>query len=229
MNYRVLLCNTFKVFRESRLVWFLGAIFFVSEFILKISVYSLGNPPVPCIAYPLFFISLYFSFMAKSSLIYSTSQIASAQEPTNTEAWELGKLKFRKILGLYFLGVPLVMFSVFIVVLVVLSELNTFLTLAVYLLITFFLGSLFTLSICSIVIRNLEPGLALWTGLSMVVNNFIHIIVVNGIFLALQILLNLSIGNGFFGIFFIVPLTVAMTLAYQEFIKKDSYPALSNI
>jgi len=95
--------------------------------------------------------------------------------------------------------------------------------------VTFLLGSVFTLSICTIVINNLEAGLALWTGLSIVVNNIFHVLLLNAIFIILQIVVNLSIGNGLFGIFFIVPLTVTMTLAYRAFIAKGSYPALSNI
>ena len=229
MNYKILFRDTLLLFRESRLLWILGAIAFVSEVIYRVSIYSIGNPPVPRIAYPLFFLSLYFSFVAKCSLIYSTNQIVSEQKPTYSEVWGFGKTKLRRILGLYFLSIPLVMFSVLIVTIVTLSEISTLLTWFVDLLVTFFLSSLFTLSICTIVIHNLEAGLALWTGLSIAVNNIIHVVVLNSIFLILSLVVNLAIGNGLFGMFFIVPLTVTMTLAYRGFIVKGSYPALSNI
>jgi len=202
---------------------------FVSEVIFRVSIYSIWNPPVPRIAYPLFFISLYFSFVAKCSLIYSTNQIVSEQKPTYFEAWEFSKTKWRRILWLYFLSIPLVMFAVFLVGIVLLSEISTPLTWVMDMLVTLLLGSVFTLSICTIVIHNLEAGLALWTGLSIIVNNFFHVVILNSVFLILQLAVNIAVGNGLLGIFVVVPLTVTMTLAYLVFITKGSYPALSNI
>lgn len=229
MNYKIIFRDTLRLFRESKLLWIFGAIAFVSEVIFRGSIYSIGKPPVPCIAYPLFFISLYFLLLAKCSLVYSTNQVLSEQKPTYSEVWGFCKTKVRRIAGLYFLSIPLVMFAVFVVEIVLMSEISALLTGFVGLLVTFFLTSFFTLSICTIVIHNLEAGLALWTGLSIAVNNFFHVVILNSIFLILQIALNLSIGNGLFGIFFIIPLTVTMTLAYRGFIAKGSYPALSNI
>jgi len=230
MNYRIIFRDTFRLFRESRLLWILGIFSFISEAIYRASVYSVGKPPVPFIAYPLLLISLYVSFVAKCSLIYSANQILSEQNPTYSEAWGFSKTKLKRIAWLYFLSIPLVIFSVFIVAIVALSEINASLTWAVDLFVTsFFLGSLFTLSICTIVIHNLEAGLALWTGLSIIFNNFLQVIVLNSIFLILQFVLNLLIGNALPGIFLIAPLTVTMSVAYRVFIAKGSYPALSNI
>jgi len=121
------------------------------------------------------------------------------------------------------------MFSVFIPELVRLSEISALLTWFVGILAMFFLNSLITLSICTIVINNLESGLALWTGLQIVFNNFLHVMVLSGIYLLLQILIMGALGNTFFGIIVVVPFTVTMTLAYEIFIAKASYPALSNI
>ena len=226
MNYRIIFRDTLRLFRESRLLWMLGAIAFVSEAIFRVSIYSIGSPPVPRIAYPLFFISLYFSFVAKCSLIYTTNQIVSEQKPTYSEAWEFSKTKWRRILWLYFLSVPLVMFAIFLVGIVLFSEISTSLTWFMDVLVSLLLGSVFTLSICTIVTHNLEAGLALWTGLSIVVNNFFHLVVLNSIFLILQLAVNIAVGNGLLGILFVVPFTVTMTLAYRGFIAKGSYPAL---
>ena len=216
-NYelQIILRDTLRLFQESKLLWIFGIIAFVSEVIFRGSIYSIRNPPVPCIAYPLFFISLYFSFVAKCSLIYTANQILSEQKATYSEVWIFCKTKLRRIAGLYFLSIPLVMFSVFIVAIAALSEITPSLTWVVELLVTFF-------SICTIVIHHLEAGLALWTGLLIVVNNVFHVVILNSIFLILQIALNLSIRNGLFGIFFIVPVTVTMTLAYRVFIAKGS-------
>jgi hypothetical protein len=229
MNYRIILRDTFRLFRESKLLWILGVISFFSEVIFRGSIYSIGNPPVPCIAYPLFFISFYFSFVANCSLIYSANQIVSEQKPTYSEAWRFSKTKLRRILWLYFLSIPLVIFAIFLVGIVLLSEISTSLTWLMDVLVTLLLGSVFTLSICTIVSHNLEAGLALWTGLSIVVNNFFHIVILNSIFLILRLAVNIAVGNSLLGVFFIVPLTVTMTLAYRVFITKGSYPALSNI
>jgi hypothetical protein len=229
MNYKILFRDTLWLFRESKLLWIFGAIAFVSEFFFRGSVFSIGNPPVPWMAYPCFPISLYFSFVAKCSLIYSTNQILSKHRPTSSEVWDFCKTKLGRIAGLYFLSIPLVMFSVFIVGIVLWSEISTVLTWSVDILVTFFLSTVLTLSICTIVIHNLEAGLALWTGLSIVVNNFIHVVALNGIFLLLQLLLYWSIGNAIFETVLLIPLTVIMTVAYRVFVAKGSYPALSNI
>jgi hypothetical protein len=230
MNYRIIFRDTLRLFRESKLLWILGMFLFASEAIYRASIYSIGKPPVSCFAYPLLFVSLYVSFVARCSLIYSANQILSEQKPSYSEAWGFSKTKLRSIVGLYFLSVPIVIFSVFIVTIVALSEISASLTWVVDLFVTsFFLGSLFTLSICTIVIHNLEAGLALWTGLLILFNNFFHVIVLNSIFLILQIALNLLIGNALPGIFLLIPFSVTMTVAYRAFIAKGSYPALSNI
>src|SRR5690349_8730185 len=176
MNYKILFRNTLRLFRESRLLWLLGAIAFVSEAIFRVSIYSIASPPVPRIAYPLFLISLYFSFVAKCSLIYSTHQIVSEHKPTYSEAWEFSETKWKRILWLYFLSVPLVMFAIFLVGTLLLSEISTSLTWVMDVLVTLLLGSVFTLSICPMVTHNLEAGLALWTGVSIVMNNFLHVV-----------------------------------------------------
>jgi hypothetical protein len=229
MNYKIIFRDTLRLFRDSKLLWILGVVSFVSEVIFRVSIYSIGQPPVPGIAYPLFFIFLYFSFVAKCSLIYTTNQILSDQKPTFSEAWGFSKSKMRRILWLYFLSIPFVMFAVFLVGIVLLSEINTSLTWFMDVLVTLLLGSVFALSICTIVIHDLEAGLALWTGLLIVANNFFHVVVLNSIFFALQLVVNIAVGNGLLGVFFVVPLTVTMTLAYRVFITKGSYPALSNI
>jgi hypothetical protein len=228
MNYKTLFRDTLWLFRESKLLWMFGVIAFVSEFFFRGSVFSIGDPPVPWMAYACFPIALYFSFVAKCSLIYSTNQILSEQRPTPSEVWDFCKAKLRRIAGLYFLSIPLVMFSVFIVEIVFLSELSTLLTRSVDVLVGFFLSTVLTFSICTIVIHNLEAGLALWTGLSIVVNNLIHVVALNGIFLLLQLVLYWSIGNAIFDTVLLIPLTVTMTLAYRVFVAKGSYPALSN-
>jgi len=230
MNYRIIFRDTFRLFRESRLLWILGTFLFVSEAVYKASIYSIRNSPVSCIAYPLYFVSLYVLFVAQCSLIYSANLLLSEQQPTYSETWEFSKTKLRTIVWLYFLSIPLFIFSEFIVKIVALSEISPPLTWFVDLFVmAFFLSSLFTLSICTIVIHNLEAGLALWTGLSILVNNFFHMVVLNSIFLIIQIGLNMLIGNVLPGIFLLIPFTVTMTVAYRAFIAKGSYPALSNI
>jgi hypothetical protein len=156
--------------------------------------------------------------------------MASYQMSTFSEVWEFCKTKVKRVFWLYFLSIPLVMFSVFIPELVRLSEISALLAWFVGMLATFFLNAVITLSICTIVINNLEEsGLALWTGLRIVFNNFLHVMFLSSIYLFLQILIMGALGNTFFGILVIVPFTVTMTLAYQVFIAKASYPALSNI
>ena len=229
MNYRAVFRDTIRLFRESKLLWILGAITLVSEAIFRTSSYFIGKPPIPWLAYPLFFIALYFSFVARCSLIYSTNQILSEQKPTFSEAWKFSKTKLGRIAGLYFLSIPLLMFSILIVTIVALSEISTALTLVVDLLVAyFFLGSLFSLSLCAIVMHNLEAGRALWLGLLIVFNNLFRVVVLNSVFLVLQIGLNALIGHALSGAFLVVPLTVTMSVAYRVFVAKDSYPTLSN-
>jgi len=229
MNYKTIFLDTIRLFRASKLLWIFGVFAIVSDVVNRISIYSIGKHPVSCIPYPLVLIAIYFSSIAVCGLIYSANQIASNQTSTFSEAWEFCKTKVKRVFWFYFLSIPLVMFSVFIPELVRLSEISALITWFVGILATFFLNSLFTLSICTIAINNLESGLALWTGLLIVFNNFPHVMVLNGIYLILQILIMGATGNTFFGIIVVVPLTVTMTLAYRVFITKTSYPALSNI
>jgi hypothetical protein len=162
-------------------------------------------------------------------LIYATNQILSEGNPTFSEVWNFSKTKLRKIGGIYFLSIPLLMFTGLIVWMVIWSGANNVLAWSVDMLVTGFLSSLFTLSICAIVIHNLDSAMALWTGLSIVFNNFFPLLVLNGIFLFIQIGLSLLLGNALLSIFLLVPLTVTMTVAYRVLITKGSYPALSDI
>ena len=229
MNYKIIFRDTLRLFGGSKLLWIFGTLAIFSSVVNRISIYSIGKHPVSCIPYPLVLIAIYFSSMAVCGLIYSANQMVSNQTSTFSEAWEFCKTKVKRVFWLYFLSIPLVMFSLFIPELVRLSDISALLTWVVGMLAIFFLNSLFTLSICTIAINNLESGLALWTGLLIVFNNFLHVMVLSGIYLILQILIMSALGNTFFGIVVVVPFTVTMTLAYRVFIAKASYPALSNI
>jgi hypothetical protein len=229
MNYRIILQDTLRLFRESKVLWIFGAIFFASEVVNRVSIYSIGEHPASCIPYPLVLVAVYFSLLAKVGLTYSVNRIMSNQILTFSEAWNFCKTKLKEVIGLYFIGILLIVLSVFIAKIVVAGKINVSLALFIGLLLDSFLNAWLTLSICTIVISNLEAGPGLWTGLLIVLHNFLHVIVLSSIFLILQIVLNWSIGNALPGIFLLVPLTVTMILAYRVFITKSSYPALSNI
>jgi len=229
MNYKNIFRDTFRLFQESKLIWILGAFAFISEAVYRISKYSIEKDSASCISYLLLVVTLYFSFLAECGLIYSVNQILSDQNPTFSEVWGFCKTKIRSMIGFFFYSFPLIMFIVFIVELFSLSQINASLTFFVGMFATFFLNSLFTIFICTIAINNLQAGPALWTGLLIVFNNFFHIIVLNCIFLVIQIFLNWSTKTTLFGILLNVPLTVTMTLAYKVFITKVSYPALSDV
>lgn len=229
MNYKIIFRDTLRLFGSSKLLWIFGVLAIVSEAVYRVTIYSIGKHPISCIPYPLVLIAIYFSAFAACGLIYSTHWIASQEPPTIAEAWHFSKTKVKRVFWLCFLSISLIMFSAFIPALVRWAEISALLAWFVYILATFFLNSLFSLSICTIVINNLESGLALWTGLRMVFNNILPLVVLNFVYLILQILIMEATGNTFFGIVVVVPLTVTMTLAYRAFIAKVSYPALSNI
>jgi hypothetical protein len=229
MNYKTIFSDTFRLFRESKLLWVFGVFAIVSEIVYRVSKYSIEKHPTSLILYLLLLIALYFSFLAEASLIYSTNQLFSKQNPTFSEVWDFCKARGKRIVGFYFVSFPLVMFILFIPELVKMSEISTSLTRIVGTLAFFILTSLLTLGICTIVINNLGAGMALWTGLLMVFNNLLHVIVLNSFFLVLEMFLVWLMKTTLFEMFLYVPLTVTMTLAYRIFIAKASYPALSNI
>lgn len=217
------------MFQKSKLLWIIGAFLFSSEVVYRVSVYSIGNRPDYWFPYPLMLIAVFLSFLAKVGLIYSTNQMVSDQTPTFSEVWDFCKSRVKPIFGLYFVNIPLIMFSVLLVTVVVLSVPSVSLTFLVGILLDFLFNAVFTISICTIVINNLEAGPSLWTGVLIVINNFFHVIALSSVYFILQILLSQTLGIGLLGIFLIVPLTVTMTLAYRVFVTKDSYPALSNL
>jgi hypothetical protein len=230
MNYKAVFHDTIRLFRESKLLLILGAITFVSEAFYRGVSDSVGKFLLPWPAYPLFFIALYVSFVARCGLIYAANAVFSERKPTFSEVWNFNRTKFVRIAGLFFLSIPLLMFSGLIVTMVSLSEISSALTGFVNLFVNyFFLGSLFALSICAIVVHNLDAGRALWIGLLLVFKNIVPVIVLNSIFLVLHIVLHLLIGNILSTAFLVVPLTVTMTLVYRVLIAKDSYAALLNI
>jgi hypothetical protein len=230
MNYKAVFHDTIRLFRESKLLLTLGAITFVSESFYRGVSDSVGKFPLPWPAYPLFFIALYVSFVARCGLIYTANEVFSEQKPTFSEVWKFNKTKLLRIAGLFFVSIPLLMFSGLIVTMVSLSEISSALTVFVNLFVNyFFLGSLLALSICAIVVHNLEAGRALWIGLLLVFKNIVQVVVLNSIFLVLQIVLHLLIGNVLATAFLVAPLTVTMTLVYRVFIAKGSYTALLNI
>jgi hypothetical protein len=228
MNYRIILRDTLRLFQKSKLIWFLGAISFVSElFVYGVPSAIRNNPTFAC-SYFVFFAFLYLVYISKCSLIYAANQILSEQNPTFSDAWNFSKTKLKTIGGLYFLSIPLVMFAVLIVALFAWSGLDPVVAQFVNLVVTSFLTSLFTLSICTIVIHNLDSAIALWTGLLIVFNNFFPVVILNGIFLFIEVGVSFLTGNVFLSIFLYIPLTVTMTVVYRALIAKGSYPSLSN-
>ncbi|MBL8089711.1 MAG: hypothetical protein KF758_18265 [Anaerolineales bacterium] len=227
MNYKNVFSQTIQLFRHSKIIWILGSLAVVAEFSYRVSTSLIGKSAT-CYPFVLPLIAVYFLLLTKVGLIYSSNRIISNQAPTLSETWEFSKTKLKGILWLYFLSIPLVMFSVFIPTLVRLSEISDILTLLVELFANLFLSSLFTLSICAITINNLESGRALWTSLLIMSDNFFPIIALNIIFLVLQMLIFWVTGNSIICLIVFVPFTVTMSLAYRQFITKNSYPTLSN-
>jgi len=229
MNYKTIFRDTLRLFGGSKLLWIFGAFSVINEFFSRVSIYSIGERPVQCTAYPILLISIYLSLVAKAGLIYSADKISSQQTLTFSEAWHFCTTRVKRFVGFYFISIPLLIFSIFIVEIVMLSEISTSLTELVGMLIDFFLTSVIILGLCTITLHKLETGPALWAGLSIVFNNFLQVLILNVIFLILEVLLIIAAGNTFFGLLVSVPFTVTMTLAYRVFITKASYPGLSNM
>ena len=192
-----------------------------------ITTYSIGKHLVSCIPYPLLFLAIWFSFIAKAGLIYSTQQIASGQNPTFSAAWNYCTAIIKRV-SLYLVSIPLLYFSVFTVQIFKWSKITGLEAWFVGMELTYFLIALFTMSMCTAVIHNLAVRSALWTGLLIVVRNFPQVIALNSIYILLHVLVVGDAGNATFGFLVLVPFTVTMTLAYQMFIDRVSYPALSN-
>ena len=229
MDYKTVFRDAFRLFRESKLFWIFGAIAVVSEFLYRVSIYSIGKHPIYCIPYPVLLLGIYFSLFAKAVIIYSTIQAVSRQTPTFSEVWHFCKAKMNGFVGFYLISIPLLIFSALIFDVVTWVGINPPFTWVIGVLVSFFLTSLITVSICIMTLHNLEARSALWMGIQIVFKNFLHLIVLNGIFLILAILLMGSTGNVFLELSVSVPLTISLALVYQVFITKGSYPALSNI
>jgi hypothetical protein len=228
MNYRIIFRDTLRLFGSSKLPWILGAFSFGSEFLYGVTVYSIGKQPVACIPYPLLLLAISFSFIAKTGLIFSTKQIASFQHITFSATWNFCTAKM-KSLGLYFVSFPLLFVSVFTLQIFAWSKVTGLSGWFVGMQLIYFLISLLTMSMCTVVIHDLTARHALWTGFLIVVRNFPQLITLNSIYIVLHILVVGAIENAYFGFLVLVPFTVTITLAYQLFVEKVSYPALSNV
>jgi hypothetical protein len=151
----------------------------------------------------------------------------SGQNPSFSATWNFCTGKIKRV-GLYFVSFPLLFFSVFTLQIFSWSKITGLGAWFVGIELTYFLISLFTMSICTVVIHNLAVRPALWTGLLIVVSNFPQVIALNSIYILLHLLVVGAAGNATFGFLVLVPFTVTMALAYQMFIDRVSYPALSN-
>jgi hypothetical protein len=229
MNHRIIFRDTLRLFRESKLLWIFGVLSIVSEVIYRGSAYSIGRHPISCIPYPLVLIAVYVSLLAKAGLVYSTYQTLTKQNSSFSEAWDFCKTKVNGVIGFYFINIALITASVLVGETISLSQINISLAWLIGLLLASFLNAWFTISICTMASNNLQSRPALQTGFLIVLNNIFHLIVLNSILIVFQVLLNFSTGTAVLGIFLIVPFTVVMTLAYREFVTRDSYPALSNL
>ena len=228
MSYKVIFRETLRLFGGYRLPWIFGALIIVCEVVQGGVARSIENQDATCIRYPLLLFAIYVSLVSKAGLIYSTNQISMGQIPTFSDVWIFCRTKLFRILRLYFISIPLVMFAVFIPELVKMSEISSLLTFFVALLVSIFLTSLYTLGICAVVNNDLGAEMALWIGLQLVFNKFLHVLVISGIYFILQLVLVVATGNMFIRVIVLVPFTVTMTLAYRVFTTKDSYPVLSN-
>jgi hypothetical protein len=228
MNYKTIFRDTLRLFGSSKLLWIFGAFSAASEFLYRVTTYSIGKHPVACIPYPLLLLAICFSFMAKAGLIYSTKKIISGQNITFSATWDFCKAKMKNV-GLYFVSFPLLFVSVFTLQIFAWSKITGWGAWFVGMQLIYFLISLLTMSMCTVVIHDLTARPALWTGFLIVVSNFPQIMVLNSIYIVLHLLVVGAVENAHFGFLVLVPFTVIMTLAYQLFIEKVSYPALSNV
>jgi len=227
MNYKTIFRDTLRLFGSSKLLWIFGAFSFGSEFLYGVTIYSIGKHPVACIPYPLLLLAISFSFIAKAGLIFSTKQVVSGQSATFSTTWDFCTAKMKSV-GLYFVSFPLLFVSVFTLRIFAWSKVTGLGAWFVGMQVTYFFISLLTMSMCTVVIHNLTARPALWTGFLIVVSNFPQLIALNSIYIVLHLLVVGAIENAYFGFLVLVPSTVTMTLAYQLFIARVSYPTLSN-
>jgi hypothetical protein len=227
MNHKTIFRDTLRLFGSSKLPWIFGVFSIVSEFGYNVTTYSIGKHPVSCIPYPLLFIAICLSFIAKAGLIYSTKYSVTGQNPTFSAVWAFCTAKAKSV-SLYFVSFPLLFFSVFTLQIFAWSKISGLLTWLVGMQVTYFLLSLFTMSMCTVVLPTLTTGPALRSGLLIILSNFPRLIVLNSIYIVLHLLVVGAVENANFGFFVLVPFTVTTALAYQMLIERASYSALSN-
>src|SRR5215208_4734353 len=141
MNYSIVLRNTFRLLHTSKLFWIFGVISAASEILFIGSIYSIRKQPIYCIPYPLLLLGIYFSLVAKAGLIYLTIQVVSNQIPTLSEVWNFCKTKLKGFVSFYYISIPLLIFSAFIVEIVRRSEIHPSLAWLIGMLATFLLTS----------------------------------------------------------------------------------------
>jgi hypothetical protein len=227
MNYKTIFRDTLRVFGNAKVLWIFGAFSFGSEFLLGVTIYSIGKHPVACIPYPLLLLAICFSFIAKAGLIYSTERIISGQSIPFSATWNFCTAKLRNA-GLYFVSLPLLLVSVFTLRIFAWSKVTGLSGWFIGMQLAYFFISLLIMSMCTVVIHNLGARPALWTGFLIVISNFPQVLVLNSIYILFHLLVVGVIENAYFGFLVLVPFIVTMTLAYRLFIAKVPYPALSN-
>lgn len=219
VSYIQLFRESMRLFRTTKTLWVLG---FISLLILPVSTlvsYAHNSLALTCTFLLAGFFLTIIYIITNAGLIYAIYQAHNKEKPGLAEAWRYGKSRLFQMLGLILLTAPAFLIMAFLDWLSASKAPDSPLLWLVVSSTAAFAASLFTFGVCAILIDNLRPAAAAWTGLLITLNNYFRMCLIFGIPFLIQILLILLIASilstGLFGILLPTPLSVDF-VTYQN-------------
>lgn len=185
MNYFQLFRKTISVIAQHKSIWVLCLIYlstnmlsFVREIIPEDAILLNCAFVIPTL------LSLYLLFVISGGLVYITYQAILGQETTFKEAWSVGKFYFKQTFLALLLAIPLLIVWFYFWNLSVKNP-NSSILFFVSQLVLYFVGSVIAFGECNIIIKNMKPWKAVWTGFLIVLNNPGRLLIINGFLLSI--------------------------------------------
>jgi hypothetical protein len=226
LNYTQILRDSLRLFRTTKLLWVFGFLSFLPLSLIQL-LYVPNNTILICLYSIVTWPILFVTFVASGSLIYVIHQALLNKTSAFSEAWHKGRSKILRVFVLMLvLSIPIVLLFLFFSRIIVTTIPRSPLTWLFALTNQVVIGSFFTFGLCAIMIDNIEPLEAAWTGFLITRNNFFPLFIITGIIfftrIFLQYLLLVIFASGPFNI----ELPVPLAQDYPTYLKLTSIPIM---
>jgi hypothetical protein len=209
-------------------VWIFGAVAMLSTLLAPLERVVRGNLPLECILLLAGLCVSIISLIGEGGLFYCIYQGFLNKQPTFSEAWHQGKSRVLRMIGLFFILIPIFLAFVALSLAVALRAPESLIPWLMELFLASVVGSFLAFSVCAIIIDGIKVGAAAWTGFLITKDNFLRVLVITGGIYLIHLII-IDLGVVFLGLAFGLKIPTPLTLTYRTYQEILAIPIINII